>query len=323
VCRPCSGDLAAGVQLLGRLQEEWAQVSSATADKSQALWERFRAVRNELRKRCDAFLASNLEQKRALCEQVAGLDESTAWNETPQVIRRLQAEWKEIGPVPARASAALWRAFREPCDRFFARRKEHFARLDGERREHAARKTALCEQAEALADSTDWDATATAIKRPRWSGSRPRPRVQSELWQRFRSACDRFFDRRSRREELAREAVVQSAEEVCGSLEALATTLGGEHDLDGEQIRQTIDDAWSEWIRLGVGGLPQAGSLEDRLRAACERIIAARAESLHGSRLDPGVTNKRREKLCTRLEALVEPEEEAPRDSSPWSWRWR
>jgi hypothetical protein len=315
-----SGDLAAGMLLLGRLQEEWAQVSSATADKSQALWERFRAVRNELRKRCDAFLASNLEQKRALCEQVAGLGESTAWNETPQVIRRLQAEWKEIGPVPARASAALWRAFREPCDRFFTRRKEHFARLDGERREHAARKTALCEQAEALADSTDWEATATAIKQlqAEWKQTGAPPRVQSEeLWQRFRSACDRFFDRRSRREELAREAVVQSAEEVCGSLEALATTLGGEHDLDGEQIRQTIDDAWSEWIRLGVGGLPQAGPLDDRLRSACERISTARAESLRGSRLDPDVTNKRREKLCTRLEALVEPEEEAPRDRSP------
>ena len=236
------------------------------------------------------------------------------------MIRRLQAEWKEIGPVPARASAALWRAFREPCDRFFARRKEHFARLDGERREHAARKTALCEQAEALADSTDWEATATAIKQlqAEWKQTGAPPRVQSEeLWQRFRSACDRFFDRRSRREELAREAVVQSAEAVCGSLEALATTLGGEHGLDGEQIRQTIDDAWSEWIRLGVGGLPQAGPLDDRLRSACERIITARAESLHGSRLDPDVTNKRRAKLCTRLEALVEPEEEAPRDRSP------
>jgi hypothetical protein len=313
-------DLAEGVQLLGRLQQEWAQVASASADRSQELWERFRAVRNQLRKRCDAYLASNLEQKRALCEQVAGLGDSTSWNETPQVIRRLQAEWKEIGPVPARVSAALWRAFRDPCDRFFAKRKEHFARVDGERREHAARKTALCEQAEALADSTDWEATATAIKQlqAEWKQTGAPPRGQSEeLWQRFRSACDRFFDRRSRREELAREAVVRSAEEVCASLETLGETLGGAHDLDAEQIRRTIDGAWAEWIRLGAGGLPEAGPLHDRLRAACERIVALRPESLQGSRLDPEATHKRREKLCARLEALVAPEEEAPRERSP------
>jgi hypothetical protein len=216
--RPCAGrarlgDLAAGVQLLGRLQEEWAQVS-ARLRTVKALWERFRAVRNELRKRCDAFLASNLEQKRALCEQVAGLGESTAWNETPQVIRSLQAGGRRsVGP--ARASAALWRAFREPWDRCCARRKEHVARLYGELREHAARKTALSEQAEALADSTDWEATATAIKQlqAEWKQTGAPPRVQSEeLWQRFRSACDRFFDRRTPRDTTDSERVLPTAQ---------------------------------------------------------------------------------------------------------------
>src|SRR5262249_29270446 len=121
-----ANDLAEGTRFLARVQEEWAQVASASADKSQALWERFRTARNELRRRCDAYLASNLEKKRALCAEAAPLGESTAWNETLQVIRRLQAKWKEIGPVPGKQAAALWRAFREPCDRFFARRKEHF-----------------------------------------------------------------------------------------------------------------------------------------------------------------------------------------------------
>src|SRR5262249_60937789 len=61
-----ANDLAEGTRFLPRVQQEWAQVASASADKSQALWERFRTARNELPRRCAAHLASNLEKKRAL-----------------------------------------------------------------------------------------------------------------------------------------------------------------------------------------------------------------------------------------------------------------
>src|SRR5262249_27084055 len=196
-----SHDLAEGTRQLGQIQDEWAKVATASADKSQALWERFRAARNELRRRCDAYLASNLAKKRDLCAQVAGLSDSTAWNETAELIRRLQAEWKAIGPLPAKHATALWREFREPCDRFFARRKEHFDRLDEARRENAARKAALCEQAEALADSTDWDVTAAALKelQSERKPTRSRPRAQADvLRQSFPTARNRLFHRRRR-----------------------------------------------------------------------------------------------------------------------------
>src|SRR4029450_10576713 len=136
-----SNDLTEGTRQLGRLQEEWARVATATADKAQGLWDRFRTARNELRKRCDAYLASNLERKRALCAQVAGIGDATDWNETSELMRRLQPEGKAIGPVPARHATGLWREFREPCDRFFARRQEDLDRLDEEAPENAETDT--------------------------------------------------------------------------------------------------------------------------------------------------------------------------------------
>jgi hypothetical protein len=315
-----SNDLAEGTRQLGRLQEEWAQVATASPDRSQALWERFRTARNELRKRCDAYQAANLEQKRALCAQAAGVAEATAWNETAELIKRLQNEWKEIGPVPARYATALWLEFREPCDRFFARRKEHFDRLDGERRQNAAAKTALCEQAEALAESTDWDATATAMKglQAEWKGIGPTPRHETDpLWQRFRTACDRFFDRRNRREELAREDAIQNARAVCQELDALASSLADEPAPESDRVGAQIDAAWSTWLRLEVASQGGADELRAQLYAACERIASLRPESLRGTRLDPETTRVRREKLCGRLEALVEAAREPPRPLSP------
>ena len=316
-----SNDLAEGTRQLGRLQDEWAQVATASPDKAKGLWERFRTARNELRKRCDAYQAANLEQKRVLCAQAAELGDSTAWNETPELIRRLQARWKEIGPVPARHATALWREFREPCDRFFARRQEQFDHLDAERREHAKAKTALCEQAEALADSTDWDATATAMKQlqAEWKRTGPAPRHEADaLWHRFRTACDRFFDRRNRREEVAREDAVRSARAICDELESLGSSLSsGEDAPEADRIGAQIDEAWSTWLRLDVGTLDGAQQLSARLQAACEGIAAARPESLQRTRLDPEMTRARREKLCARLEALVAPDPEPARALSP------
>src|SRR5262249_52934874 len=157
-----------------------------------------------------------------------------------------------------------------------------------ERRTNAERKAALCEQVEALADSTDWEATATAIKQlqAEWKRIGMPPRAQSEaLWQRFRGACDRFFDRRSRREEPAREAAVPAAEDACAALEALATSAvgAGEHEPAAEEIKQAIDGAWAELLRLGPGTLPDSTALTDRLRTACEQILAERPDGLKGS----------------------------------------
>jgi hypothetical protein len=314
-----ANDLTEGVRQLGRLQDEWAAVASATPEKSQALWERFRTARNELRRRCDAYLAENLEKKRALCARVAAVGESTSWNETAALIKEVQAEWKAVGPVPGKHAQALWQQLREPCDRFFARRKAHFEQLDGERREVRQRKLALCERAESLADSTDWDATAAVLKQLQveWKTSGPLPRPQSEvLWQRFRAACDRFFDRRSRREEIAREAVLERGRALCDVVDALAAGLEGPEAGPDEQVGTTLDDTWAEWLRLDLGTSGEVGALEARLHAACERIAAVRPGSLRGTRLDPDATRKRREKLCARLEDLAGAPYEAPRQQS-------
>src|SRR5262249_22967799 len=157
-----------------------------------------------------------------------------------------------------------WQEFRAPCDRFFARRKERFARLDTERRSAAEAKIKLCEKAEALADSTDWEATTTAMKRLQadWKQTGPLPRAQGEeLWQRFRGACDRFFDRRSRRDELEEEALLEKAAVVCGELEALAAAVGSAEAPSAEQTGKTLDDAWATWLRLDVATLPSAAPL--------------------------------------------------------------
>src|SRR5262249_10288758 len=102
---------------LGALEAEWKRFAVAPRDQSHALWERFRSARDEMRHRGEAYLDANLAAKEALCAAVEQLADSTDWNSTAAAIQRMQAEWKQIGPVRQKLSAALFERFRAPANR--------------------------------------------------------------------------------------------------------------------------------------------------------------------------------------------------------------
>ena len=301
-------DLAAVSKQLRQIQKEWKRVGAAPRGKSEALWKRFSEVRDELRARCDACFADNLKKKEALYEKAEALANSNQWNKTAEAIKKIQAEWKEIGPVPQKHAKAIWRRFRTPCDQFFKRRKEQLDRLKQERDSNSKKKIQLCEQVEALADSTNWDETATQIKQlqAKWKQVGPVPHKKSEaLLARFRKACDYFFDRRKRRGEVDIEEKLKKKAAICERLEALAASVQAQDAPPAEAVTQQVQEASAEWADTGPVPLEQTEPLDARLRKSCEQIVAVFPESLQGTRLDPRVNRKRREKLCTRLEELL------------------
>lgn len=302
-------DLTEVTRQLRRIREEWREASSAPADQSQALWARYRKPRDELRQRCQAFFIENLQKKEALCGQVEALAESTDWRETTEAIKRVQAEWKQIGPTPRRKAEALWQRFRAPCDRFFERRTEHTKRLKTEWAENATKKEALCARVEAIADASEWEKVTEEIKaiQAEWKRIGPTARKRSDaLWARFRAACDRFFDRRKRRGEIELEQQLGSAEAACKDLEALVVALQGTEAPAADTIIRTVESSWAEWKRIPPASSGVIASLHDRFRRAWEQIGAASLESLRGTPLDPQNHRKRREKLCVRMEELLE-----------------
>ena len=52
------------------------------------------------------------------------LAESSDWEAAAAELKRLQAEWKTIGPVRKNKSEVIWHRFRAACDRFFERYKQ-------------------------------------------------------------------------------------------------------------------------------------------------------------------------------------------------------
>ena len=308
-------DLEVVAQELRDLDVRWKQASSVPKEKGEPLWQRFRTAREPLRAKCDAFFAAraaehaeNLKKKEALCVRAEALTASTDWVKTAQEIQALQAEWKTIGPGARSQSNALWERFHKACDTFFTRRKQDRHQRKEEWGKNREQKEALCVRAEELAESSDWDATAAELKKLQadWKGIGAVDRHHSEtLWQRFRAACNQFFDRHSKRHDLDKVAQLDALEALVGEMEALVPAESETPPAAPEGLLERVTTLLGTWKQAGNVPDPRMTQLVHRFTSARTRVVNAYVESFRGTDLDPENNRKRMEKLCVRIEALA------------------
>ena len=307
-------DLEKADRELRDLDARWKQAREAPRDKAEGLRARFRVAHDLVKARVDEFqarqaaeLADNLRKKLALCERAEGLAESTDWVRTADELRRLQTEWKQIGPVVPAQAPTVWRRFRRPADRFFARWHEHRAARVREWAENLAKKEALCAQAEALMDSTEWESTVAELKRlqAEWRTIGPVKKSRSEaVWTRFRQACDRFFDRYKNRDAHAQQAVLAAREAILSELESLLPAEGRD-TAPPEDLVPHLLAAQTAWRQAGELTAEAMATLHERFARARERLVEAFPGAFAGTELDPEASRLKAEKLVARVEALL------------------
>ena len=317
------------------LQGRWKEVALAPRTQGEAMWRRFKAAQDEIFNRTAAHFAAqnaersaNLVKKQALVERAEALAPSSDWVKTAAQMQALQAEWKTIGPVSRGQEKAIWERFRSACDRFFTRRQEDLKRRKDDWASNLARKEALCAQAEALAESTDWNAASATLKKlqAEWKTIGPVRKAKSEVvWQRFREACDHFFERYKHRDSLELQEKAKARDEVIRELEGLLPYEGGPTD-PPEQLYKTIQDARARWQQAPElpRGLQQ--DLAARYYQTLGRLVAAWPSAFTGTDLDPDTTRKRMEKLVARVEELVPESGKSQAQMSPaelLAQRWR
>jgi hypothetical protein len=309
-------------QELRECDQRWAEARHAPKDQAGPLRDRYQAARALVRGRLDAYFAKKAEveaESLRLLEALAGraeaLAESTDWMKAAEELKALQARWKQAGPLPRHRSEPLWKRFRAACDGFFRRREEDLKRRKEEWSSNLKRKQELIARAEALAASTDWEAAAAEIRRlqAEWKATGPVKRSKSEeLWQRFRAACDAFFERYKRRDEIALADQLAARERVLAELQSLALEPEA-----GAELVERVLSAQARWRQMPPLPPREEEALGQRFSEARNRAIAAHPEPFRGTELDPEASRARREKICARLEALLgEAEAERGQDLS-------
>ena len=155
----------------------WKTVGPAGKKENEEIWQRFRASMDAFFAKKKEFFASlkdrqneNLEKKTQLCVEAEALMESTDWKNATEQMKKLQEEWKTLGPVPKRHADKIWKRFRAACDTFFNRKNEHFSGRRAEEEANLAAKKALIEEIKAFQVGPRRNENMDAIKafQKRW-----------------------------------------------------------------------------------------------------------------------------------------------------------
>lgn len=240
-------------------------------------------------------------------ERIAATDPSRMqWKQAGDELRVLLDDWKTAqrhGPRLDKASEdALWKRFSHARSTFDRGRRQYFADLEQHRNAARAAKEAIVAEAERLAESTDWSATATAYRTlmERWKAAgRAAQRDDDQLWDRFRAAQDRFFS--------ARQAASSTADaELVANLEAkLALAAEAETILpvtDVAQARAALRSIQERWDAAGRVPRADVQRVEARLRAVEQAVRDA--QQAQWARSNPE-TRARAEGAAAQLEASI------------------
>jgi hypothetical protein len=309
-----SEDMEKAARELHDVQERWKQAAEAPRAQAQTLWHRYRQAADPIQEKVREFFAAraverdaNLKQKLALCERAEALADSTDWIKTAEEMKKLQAEWQASGPVPRPDTRVVWKRFRDACDRFFTRRNEDLAQRKEVWSTNQAKKEALCARAEELAESRDWDKAASELRRlqAEWKMVGPVRRSKSEqLWQRFRTAADRFFERYKRRDEIEIESRQADREALALELESFLPAEGAE-PVTPPDLLEKVRSLRTRWNQSTTAVRQGADPLSGRFMSAMERVLTTFPDAFKASELDVDASRQRMEKLVARLESFV------------------
>ena len=268
---------------LQQLHVEFRETGPVAKELRDEIWLRFKAASTVVNKRhqdhfeqLKAQEEENLRLKTQLCEQAEAIDTAALksvaeWDAQTQAVLAWQAEWRSIGFTPKRVNTEIFERFRSACDRFFQSKTAYFKQLRDSLNTNLDIKTRLCEQAEALKDSTDWGTTTKALQdlQQQWKQTGPAPRkAGGELWQRFNEACNQFFRRKAEANSAVHEQEeenMKQKEQVITELEALLANPEG-------NIQATVRTLQQRWSAIGHVPFKQKDKIYDRFRDVCNRI---------------------------------------------------
>ena len=220
----------------------------------------------------DAQRAAAVTRKEELAAEAEHLAaDATQWKQAGDRFKAILDEWRTIRGIDRKTDEQLWKRFSRAREAFNRRRGSHFADLDRQRAGAKHRKEELAEEAEKLADSEEWGPTAARFRdlMAEWKAAgRAHKDADDALWQRFRTAQDAFFARRS-------ASFAERDAEFVANAEAKRTLLNEAEKIDTSDAtaaRAALRAIQERWEEIGKVPRDDIRPLETRLRAIEEKV---------------------------------------------------
>ena len=282
---------------LQQLHAEYRETGPVAKELRDEVWSRFKTASTTINKRHqDFFIAQkqqeeeNLQRKTEICERVEAIDLAPLrtmndWETVAQQIIAMQAEWKTIGYAPRKANQQIFERFRTACDRFFIAKSQFNKEMRETFAANLAKKTALCEKAEQLSESTDWAATTKQLiaLQAEWKtiGSVPN-KASDTVWKRFSKACNTFFDRKKAANNSGSEeetANLAKKQDIIARLQQLIAE-------GSDNLHDAVKALQAEWNEVGHVPFKKKEQIYQAYRKACDTLYETLHEEAGRRRID-------------------------------------
>ncbi|WP_129779826.1 DUF349 domain-containing protein [Peristeroidobacter soli] len=290
----------------------WREHSPVDPVAAEELQGRFNALTAALQSRIDVEYARNVKEKKSLIERARALAGSAETRRAIDEVKRLQEQWKDIGPVSRDDDRKLWEEFRKHCDALFQKRQQEFATQHAALDSNKSQAVGLCEEVEKIAELSGQELLEGAKKLPDLRASfdaiEELPKANArQLQSRFERAFERC--RKAVAQQHAREAEEGWAALLDASNAVRAHRLALVQDAaDRDSLREAAEAQLTrpiKWPKRGLDvlkhALAQPGSTDLATSELALRTLCVRAEILTDSPTPSADQTLRREYQVKRL----------------------
>jgi len=113
-------------------------------------------------------------------------------------LKKLQREWKEVGPVPDKVSNAIWKRFRAACDEFFEKKQKAFEGKKEEEVQNLETKESLIVKLSGLLETSTSESILNDLKaiQKEWNQVGFVPiKKKKDIDNRYRKVSDDVFNK--------------------------------------------------------------------------------------------------------------------------------
>ena len=300
------------------LQAEWKEIKLVPAERATELWKNYQLyieqfydllkLGHELR---DYDFRKNLEAKTRLCEEAEALIQAPEVVAAYNQMLILNQEWKETGPVAREFREEIWNRFKTATSAVYKRHQDFFEARKAQEEENLAKKTALCEELEAISiddlkTSSAWDEVTKKIieMQAAWKtiGFAPQ-KMNTAIFERFRKGCDVFFEKKAQFFQTLKESLNENLaknKELVEKAEALK---------DSTEWRSTGDiliNLQKQWKEIGNVPHKYSEELWKRFVGACDQFFEARQQATAGVRDEQNANKEQKLNIIEQLKELAE-----------------
>ena len=258
----------------------------------------------------------NFQKKLDIIEKIKTLTENPdEINRAYNDFKELQQQWNDIKEVPAEKATNLWKTYQQAVESFYDTLKLSNELRAYDFKKNLEKKTALCEEAEKLAEETDIIAAFRKLQQLHQDYRETGPvasDLREQIWTRFKDAStvinkrhQEYFEARKQKEEENLQKKTTICETIEGfQLDELKTFA------EWNSISDKITALQAEWKTIGYAPQKMNTKIFERFRAACDAFFTRKSEYFQSVRDNLNQNYALKLELAEKAEAL--------KDSTDW-----